>query len=71
MQSVKAYIRSSYGQALMCIACIIGGKPIAVSRVVVVDVATRIDIPRIVGIAAISTTQPNVLLQLTSHVLSY
>ena len=55
----------------MCIACIIGGKPIAVSRIVVVDVATGVDIPRIVGIATISATQPNVLLQLTSHVLSY
>ena len=32
----------------------IRGAPIRVDRVVVVDVAARVDIPRIVGVAAIS-----------------
>ena len=34
--------------------------PIRIVRVVVVDVATGVDIPRIVGIATIARTQPHV-----------
>ncbi len=46
----------------MCNACIIRRKPITVSRVVVVvDIAVRVDIPRIVAVTSISTTQPDVL----------
>lgn len=37
------------------------GEPIRVAGVVVVDIAARVHIPRIVGIASIRRTQPNVL----------
>lgn len=39
----------------------IGSETIRVRSVVVVDVAARVDIPNIVGVAAISTAQTNVL----------
>lgn len=38
----------------------VGAAPIRVVRVVVVDVATGVDIPRIVRIAAIARAQPHV-----------
>lgn len=38
-----------------------GRKTIAVRSVVVVDVATRVDIPRIVSVATVSTAQTNIL----------
>lgn len=36
-------------------------EPIRVTSVVVVDIATRIDIPTIVGIGAIATTKGDIL----------
>lgn len=39
----------------------IGGEPIRVARVVVVDIARRVDIPRIIRIAPVRRAQPNVL----------
>ena len=37
------------------------GEPIRVAGVVVVDIAARVDIPRIIRIATVSRPQPNVL----------
>lgn len=37
------------------------GEPIRVVRVAVADIATRIDIPRIIRIATVRGTKPNVL----------
>lgn len=37
----------------------IGGEPIRVARVVVVDIARRVDIPRIIRIAPVRRAQPN------------
>ena len=50
-----------YVKALRCLCLHIRGEPIRVAGVVVVDIATRIDIPRIVRIATIRRAQPNVL----------
>ena len=38
----------------------IGAPAIRVARVVVVDVASRVDIPSVVGVATVSGAQPNV-----------
>jgi hypothetical protein len=41
--------------------CSVWGAPIPVVRVVVVDIARRVDVEHVVGVAAIRTPQPNVL----------
>ena len=38
----------------------VGASAIRVARVVVVDVASRVDIPSVVGVATISGAQPNI-----------
>ena len=48
-------------EGLISVAYAIRGKPIRVRRVVVVDVAARVDIPRIVRVATISGPQTHVL----------
>ena len=49
-----------YAQAFSTLGAAIRGAPIRVVRVVVVEVAIRIDIPRIVGVAAISRAQAGI-----------
>ncbi len=45
---------------LVTLSSTVGTTPIRVVRVVVVDVATVVDIPCVVGVAAIAGTQPYV-----------
>ena len=49
--------------------CAIRGEAIAVHCVVVVDVAGRVHIPRIVRVASVRTAQPHVLRAAYIHIL--
>ena len=56
------YVESTYAMHRLTLSCSHNrGEPIRVAGVVVVDIAGRVDIPRIVRIATIRRTQPNVL----------
>ena len=48
-------------RAFVSVYCTIGRKTISVRGVVVVDVAARIHIPHVVGVAAVGAAQTNVL----------